>query len=79
MSQVSQHFCEWKDCTNVAAKHIVCSQSQMTGLSEKSFGSQLQKWHVNLCDAHIANLPEGYSMTDERELGQQCTDDCSGN
>jgi hypothetical protein len=77
MSQASEHFCEWKDCSNVAAKHVVCSESQMTGLSEKGYGIQLLTWHVDLCAEHLANLPERFSINNELELGQPCTEACS--
>ena len=74
MTEITNRMCDWKDCDKAAAKHVVCYESQEAGISEKGFGLQLSKWHVDLCEAHLSGLPSRFRVMRELVLDQKCED-----
>lgn len=73
MSEPKEQMCQWKDCTHTASKHVVCHESNELGrTSEKGYEIQLLTWHVDLCDAHLSELPSRYSISQVLGLDQAC-------
>lgn len=79
MSQTENRMCQWRDCTDFASKHVICSESHEVGWGERGYEFQLLKWHIDLCETHLSGLPGHYSLTDTRELDRGCSEDCYSN